>query len=79
MVEQKHISMAFGDPGKRRTDRRFVSWGEHEIICVMNQLAKEFPAQDHHELRIAVFDCRQTIQLAQGRDRLKACARGKLR
>lgn len=67
------------DPNKKHVDGRFVSWQAHEISYVVGILANEFPYKSRSQIEAALNACKTSIQPSEGRDKLMACARARLR
>lgn len=60
-------------------DGHLVSWQSHEISYVLDKLRAEFRGRTRVEVLDAVTACKRSIQPSEGRDKLMACARSRLR
>lgn len=67
------------DPNKKYVDGRFVSAQGHELDYVIGFLSVEFPKKSRSQIEAAVNACKTSIQPSEGRDKLMACARARLR
>jgi hypothetical protein len=67
------------DPNKRHQDSFTVSWQSHEIEYVKGVVRRDFPAKTDRQIADAIEQCKRQIQPSEGREKLMACIRQKLR
>lgn len=67
------------DPNKRHVDSWFVSSQPWEYNYFKDTIKREFPGKTDDEISRAILACRQTIAPSEGRERLAACVRARLR
>jgi hypothetical protein len=67
------------DPNKRHVDSWFVSSQQHEYDYFRRTMAEEFPGASEAALNDAILSCRKQLAPSEGREKLKACVRQKLK
>jgi hypothetical protein len=67
------------DPNKKHVDGWFVSSQPHEYDYFKGTIKAEFPRRTDEEVATAILSCRKSIAPSEGREKLKACVRTKLR
>ena len=67
------------DPNKRHIDGWFVSSQPYEYTYFKDKVKQEFPRKSDDEIADAILACRKAIQPSEGREKLTACVRNKLK
>ena len=68
------------DPHKRYQDGWTVSFfQQYEYDYFREQIGKEFTHKTAQQIHDAIMNCRTSLQPSEGREKLKACVRLRLR
>jgi hypothetical protein len=67
------------DPNKRHVDSWFVSSQPYEYDYFRRTIAEEFPRASEAAVNEAILSCRKQLAPSEGREKLKACVRQKLK